>query len=288
MGYIIRQWEKEKDYNISFVYNRFDLIYENNNYILTSDDDKSIVIPVHVEGKNAFAGLWLADISTSLCENIFDYILNYFKLDSISYKNSICAVGKYSISNQWKILLPEAPDELSARLKKKGKYNLRREEKLLNEEHGPCHYYEYSDIPEEIVKDYFIQKKENMGTEYEMTPYEYIEEFHVTNGYVMKINDEIISVLFSCEQTRFVYLENLSYKKEYAKYSCGFLLYTYFLNTLISKGKAGVYLGDGHQQYKTRYGAVEQETYNGTYFKNKSKELEYFVKRNIMNRLFRK
>ena len=34
MGYIIRQWEKEKDYNISFVYNRFDLIYENNNYIL--------------------------------------------------------------------------------------------------------------------------------------------------------------------------------------------------------------------------------------------------------------
>ena len=105
-----------------------------------------------------------------------------------------------------------------------------------------------------------------MGTEYNLTAEEYVKEFSVDCIYELRANNECLAVGLSCEQGKYVFFENFSYNKEYAEYSPGFILYIHYLNRLSEKGKAAVFLGDGHQLYKTYFGGIEDKTYNGALF----------------------
>lgn len=279
--YSVIPYETNGNHDDIFLYNRMDLLYSEDNYaVIKKDVDGNIQLYVHLDRENncAYAGVWLLNIDAHECEEAFKAIIKNLKVKKVYYKQCLYKIGNATATNHWKIDLPNDSDMLLNRISSRGRNALSRKRKKLSEEVGPCIFEEYTStsVPTAIVKKYFEQKYNTMGTDYGMSENEYLLNFHVTNAYTLKCNDSILAVLFSCEQTDIVYLENLSYDTDYSKYSCGLLLYTHFLECLINKGKRCIYLGDGNQQYKSRFGSVEQKTFNGEY---EIKKLhDYFMK----------
>lgn len=252
----------------TMIYNRFDLIYRQSVFMVEMADiesDRVWRIPVHVDGKVAFIGIWLVDIPSKVVETACKFIMSYFHVRIVYYINSLCAIDQAELSNQWIIELPDTIEELWNRVSNKNKYNYKRERRKIEDDIGTLLIQEYSeqDIPRKLVEYFFDFKEKLMGTNYNMTPQEFVDNFHITNAYEMTANGECLAMLFSCEYGKCVYLDNLSYNPLYKKYSCGKLLYAHYLEQLVKKGKSKLFLGDGQQDYKKHFGSIEKKTFRG-------------------------
>lgn len=170
-------------------------------------------VPVHLAGRGADVGIWLLDISENILKEIINFIFSNFNVNYVRYRNSLCAIGDYEVINHWKIKLAENKEELWRRLSKKGRYNIRSSIRKLEDRLGVIEYFDYDNgkIPFMLVEEYFSFKKELMGTDYGLSAKEYIEKFHVTNAYEMRVNNVSLAILFSNESCNYVYLENLTY-----------------------------------------------------------------------------
>lgn len=269
----IENWNaSEEDLREFCIYNRFDLRFETgNSFFKISDGDAVFLLPYHVEGKEALLGLWLNPIPEACVRAVSDRLFSEYSVQKIHfeyYTDIIEKNCKYRQTNHWQVNLPSSSEELDGRLSRKKRYNLRREKNIAQKELGifQIREYETSQVPDEIINRYFEFKNASHQSEYRMTPAEYLKNYYVSNVYVLEFDDDTGAILLSCEQGDAVYLENLTYNPKYKRYSLGSILYDEYLKILIQKGKHQLYLGAGHQEYKSYYGAVEQTAYEGTIY----------------------
>lgn len=216
--------------------------------------------------------VWLRQLPASVIDAAVDFI---FKIDKtilkieIKYSNTNCK-NMLNIDNNWIIFMPEKPEEVFYRMSKKSRYNFNREKRLLEGQVGDLTLESYSkDIPEDIFIKYFEWKKNTHGTDYGLSAKEYIDMYHVTDAMVLKANGQFISILLYCKSENTIYLENLSYNTLYSKCSPGIILYEYFLEQVTSEKMQVVFLGNGVQPYKTRFGSKEYIVYSGNIYRNR-------------------
>ena len=269
---------RHEDEEWNFIYNRFDLISVNDAMCFCIFEDTGLVHYIHAyrEDDIIHLGLWMNPIEIEIIDMLCDFIYKQLKgikrvvfqyyPHSRGYISSLLHKQLFRPGNHWKLILPNSFEELASRMSKKFNYNVRREKRIANDEIGPLIIQEYKPetLPQNIIETYYNFKEETHSVIYTIPSEEYIEHYHVTNIYTLEVNGNMEAILFSCEQTDTVYIENLSYNPKLAKYSLGKILYYEFLSILIQKGKKAVYLGSGQQIYKSWYGGIETVVYSVT------------------------
>ena len=265
-----------------FIYNRIDLFNPQHDIVCAHYEEREYCFEIMYEHDTAILGVWLMDIPVNVFCKCIDYIFSKRKqVKKIIYEYGKNKMGYSYQKNHFRIELPNSIDALKSRLSSKGRYNIRREFRLLKEDFNGCMFINgsYLDIPEEIIEKYLQLKKITHGKDYKMTAREYVKKYHVTDIYYLKLgNGDIPAILLSCEQCKTVYIENLTYDLNYSKYSPGQVLYDLYLCELISKGFKEIYLAGGNLEYKRRYGSIEDISYNAVIYRNKFLEFCYVVR----------
>ncbi len=266
------------------VQNRFGTIYGKYTLLELEDGGRSLFIPLYVAGKKARLGLFLSDASPAGLEDLCAFVFTRFNVKRIDWECSLSPLGSRYVcrnhsTNHWKVTLPASTDVLWSRMSRKSRYNRRREEKNLLERLGgentmACgdlvmsEYEGAEKIAPSIVETFFSFKKQLMNRDYGLTPSEYLAHYHVTNAYTWTYGTRIVAIVFSCEQGKNVFLENLTYDPEFEEYSPGFHLYGRVIERLIQKGKTALFLGGGKQPYKARFDGQEDSCYNVEVYRN--------------------
>ena len=256
-----------------FIHNRFD-IYSENYLVLEVSQQSGETYQIQVCFKENVAniGIWLMKVPESAIIAVCEYVFNnYSQISKISYKHSFYSLGYSKKKNHFKIYLPETTDELMSRLSSKGKYNIKREKRLIEDDLGPIVVREFDsvNVPSDVINTYFMFKERTHHINYQMSPEEYLANYNVSDVYVMYAGDKILSMVLSCEQCDVVYIENLTYDSNYSKYSAGQVLYDYYLKRLVEKGKRAIFLAGGNLSYKKRYGSIEEIVYHGVIYRHK-------------------
>lgn len=277
---VITSPHKDKIITPDFIYNRIDL-FSSNYEILEIKNNITYYVEVDYKKTEAILGVWLVDIPVEVIEKIAEFIFNTHKnIRTIRYEYGYCKIGVATQKNHFRIELPDTEQELKSRLSSKGRYNIKREKRILEDTFGGYEIKEYSNsnVPEDVINSYFSMKKATHDTDYHMTCAEYLQNYHVTDIYVLYLKGSAAAILLSCEQCSVVYIENLTYDLNYSKYSLGQILYDIYLSRLIEKHKRQIFLAGGNLEYKKRYGSVEEETYNCIIFRSKIEEFLYKTK----------
>ena len=272
--------DKKNNYNNvspNMIYNRFDLFshvdsanvhlwkYTDKNhffYFETLFDDRVLQLAIEL--------IHLSEIELKRLIKFF--FSKYKSIAEIRYTNALCSVGQSQQHNYFRIELPTTKSELDMTLSKKGRYNIKREKRLLEKDYECYQIKNYSVKDEksvEIIEHYFKLKKVSHGIDYGLSAEQYCERYHVTDIYILSIGniEQIIAIICSCEQCPNVYIENLTYDTSFSKYSPGQILYDEYLAKLIQKQKKGVYLFGGDYAYKKRYGSIEEVVYDGVVYR---------------------
>lgn len=274
-----------------FIYNRFDLLDGSDARLLCLEaEEERYAVPARLSGRRVELGLWMAKLPEAAWEKLVAHAFSTFKgAEVISYQNALSACGDVRRTNHFSIDLPEDPEKLSARLSAKGRYNIRRERRLLDEAVGGLELKEYArdDVPEEVIERYFEMKLKTHDMHYHMSTKEYLRAYHITHVYALCSESEVIAEVMSCEQCPVMYIENLTYNQEYARYSPGQVIYDMYLRRLCEKGRRALYLGGGQLDYKRRYGSVEDAVYFGEAYRNGWVRRKYALKRALRDRLRR-
>ena len=268
------------------VQNRFGTVYGKYTLLELEEGGRSLLVPLHIEGREARLGLFLSPASAAGLEELCAFVFDRFPVTRIRWDCSLSPLGRRYVrrnhpANHWKVALPASADELWARMSRKSRYNRRREEKLLldrlagdaGDADSPgggdgtgtlvmTGYEGAGSIPASVVETFFLFKKKLMGREYGLSPLEYLARYQVTNAYTWTCGDRIVAIVFSCEQGQDVFLENLTYDPDLEEFSPGFHLYALVLEGLIGKGKRSLFLGGGRQPYKSRFGGTEDACWN--------------------------
>lgn len=259
----------------NFIYNNFHKFsnsnINDNSVIEVLTNGERFRIPISYTGKQAELGVWLGEIPQSVISSISKKVFaDHRKIEKIVYLNSLVEYENATTNNHFRIVLPNSVEELKGRLSSKGRYNARRENRILKEQFPDLTQNTYSvdEYPDSVFLEYFKMKKTTHGTNYNMTAEEYIQKYHVSNIYSLSAGDKILAIILSCEQCPIVYIENLTYDVEYAKFSPGKVLYDSYLEILINKGFSELYLAGGNLDYKKRYGSIEDTVYSGIIYRN--------------------
>ena len=258
----------------NIIFNRFDLQGKEYLVLNIKDNECDICLHVSIQGNTAYLGCYLMQISAECFQAVIQYVFQmYENVKCIKYENALHGVGIYNESPQRLIELPESIDELHNRLNSKGRYNLRREKRLIEENAGKYEvvFYESEEMLKEVVTKFFEFKKITHDREYGMTPEEYIERYKVSSAYVMQAEEATLAVALSCEQCSDVYFDNFSYDVKYSQFSLGSVMYDIYLEKLIEKGVKTVCLGSDKYDYKKRYGSIRVEAYSGEVLRSETK-----------------
>ena len=271
-----------------FICNRFDLTGDKPFVLLKwQRGDEEYYVQAAFEENTAELGVWLAPITREKLKDICRFIFRTYKrVTTVTYRFGTVPYGKYAATNHFRIDLPASVEALLAGMTPKSRYNLRRSRRLLEEAGGAVSFEEYAafDAPAPIAEEYIRLKKLSHDFEFDAAPEEYLRTHGVTDIYVMRRGDELLSVLLSCEQCRIVYLENLTYNDAYKQYSPGQLLYEHYLERLIEKKRGSLFLMGGDYEYKRRYGAVEDTVYFCTVYKRFSDRWKSIYKKKLKRR----
>lgn len=263
------------------IFNRPDILNKNYVLLFISHEKGSRYLFVEIDENIANAGSFLMPITLAEAKTVNRYIFKKFKnIDEINWKNIPFKFGVWKNSFQKLIDLPTDCEELKKRLTSKNRYNLRREQRLIQEQLGDLKFEMYDEsVPPDIVESYFAFKNVTHNRDYHMTPEEYIKTYCVSTAYVMRTAKEILAILFSCEQCECVYFENFTYNTKYQSYSLGSIIYDFFLEQLVRKGKKSVFLGGGTYEYKKKYGSKEIHVYICKLYRSKIKNVQIQGKR---------
>ena len=264
----------------NFISNRFDLLY-GNDYELY--DLGCGVVPVKIDGKTAKVGMFLAKFPDETLNKFYNLLFaKHPLLEAIAIKHSLTPYGITSHGNQfyhypyWHIELPETKEDFDKTLAARVRYNTKWYPKKIREDLGNFEIkrLSVSDTLDEIVNKFFEWKKLSHDCNYNMTAKEYLKTYGVSETYVMYINNELVSVGFTCTTGENVYFEQFAYAQEdrYKKYSLGMVLYYGIICDLIALKRKNFYLSGGWLDYKKRYNGICQYTYSGSIYRNQSKK----------------
>ena len=262
-----------------FIYNRIDLF--SNNYILLhiQNDNNDYYLEVELLKKHAVLGIWMMRIPGGVFDEISHYIFrNYKEIEYLSFFNAV-SDKVFVPKNFYKVVLPKSYDELSERISSKSRNNMRRKKRIAEKEYGGVSLEEYvkEDIPDEVIDSYFKLKEKSLRINYNMSTRDYLIRYHVSNVYTLNFGERLVAILLTCEQCPVVYLENLTYDMEFAKYSPGMMAYDMVLEKLIDKGKDSIFLGGGDYDYKRKYDSVETTVTEGKIYKSRLISMKYGI-----------
>lgn len=275
----------------NLIYNRFDLIYDNVNVERFSYNDNGVTyaIDAHYENNRAVINTWGKRFPQRIYESVID--------DIFDQHPEIRCIEMTRTGNDYKHLLneindirvpvPKTVEELLQRLKGKHQYTLKRIKRIMNEKYGPLAITVYgSDIPDALVNLYFEWKFITHGTDYAMSPKEYLIKYYVTNAIMIKAGNENVGVAFFCIVENIAYLENFSYNSKLNNLSPGYLTYELLLEELVKRRCLYLYLGGGEYSYKKRFGAEVSLAYSGTvYSPSVFEKLNSYFKNHNINRI---
>lgn len=253
--------------------NRFDLIYNDETGLLKIDEK---LVAYHRINQEIFLGCYLMLFDKSEINRIaayfFDMQPDVLAVNFTKLKKADGVKGN-SITNDFHIVLPNNIEEIDSRLSKKGRYNIKREKRIIEDDFGSIEFREY-DVMENVLEAnnlvswFFAQKLATHCRDYGMSAEEYIKKYNVSHIYALYGKSELLAVILSCEQCPIVYIENLTYNEKYSKYSCGQVLYDWYLKRLVEKGKEQLFLSGGDLEYKKRYGSTEEFVMNIKVYRN--------------------
>ena len=160
-------------------------------YIKYTSENEVFLYETKLDGLVISIGLYLKIISRDVLTEICKYLFTNDKQEKrIDINSSTVCFGVCNEHGYYRIELPATSDELESRLSKKGRYNIRREKRLLEESFGP---YEIINIPatSDSSDKYwaFYYKKITYGCDYEMNADEYCANYHVTDLYAIQLKD---------------------------------------------------------------------------------------------------
>ena len=275
----------------NYIYNRYDL-QRKKAYLLKVCDDKQVYfIPLHIADGDAELGISLADLPLEIVRNAIHFVFKQFPvIKRIRFFSACNKIGICNSHNYFTIPLPENIEELHNRSSAKSRQTMRRKVRILEKDLGDFTIQEFTadTVPEKIIVDYFNMKQATHNVDYHMTAREYLQKYYVTNVYVLSVKQQTGAIILSCEQCPGVYLENLTYDVQLAKYSLGSILYECFIEKLVEKGKKELFLAGGAIAYKRHYGSVERIVYDGIVYRCFAKELSiqlYRLTKRIIRRV---
>ncbi len=255
----------------NLIYNRFDVIY-GNAFMEMEFQYQEYVYPIalHRDGEKAFMNVWGKVFPQYVFDQAVERVFRicdetrYIEITQggNNYRECLCR------NNDYRIKIPATENDLLQRINSKSRNTLKRKRRILEEQCGPVNAISYGqNVPCEYVELYFKWKKESHGIDYNMSPAQYLEEYHVTDTILVKAGERPVGIMFFCMAEDTAYLENFSFESELARYSPGYITYVLFLEELISRKCRLLFLGGGDYEYKKRFGAEERAVYNGAIYR---------------------
>lgn len=249
------------------IYNRYDLFCKPGEFYVVSirNGNSEKIIEYRIVGTEAELGIWLTPITTEEMDALLWYIKKtHSNLKTISYKNSSLGYKNARKHNNFRIIFPKTAEEMRARISPSSWHKMRRKNRRAEEKYGPMEILEYTDgnIPDEIVNVFFDFKRVVKSREYNMTPQEYLNRYHVSDCYVVKFGETIGAMRFSCEQGAMVYAENHAYNPDLREFSVGKFVFAHSLIRQVEKGHQEIFLSGGDYEYKEHYGSFEEMVYD--------------------------
>ena len=263
--------------NPNFIYNRIDLFSKNCILLHVKNDNNDYMLEAQLFAKHAVLGVWMMKVSGSDFEEISRFIFNKYKnIEFLSFYNAV-SDKTFIAKRHYSIILPESYDSIEMRISAKSRYNMRRMKKMAEKEYGKVIMIEYiqDEITDEIVSLYYKMKKQTLNIDYNLSYKDYIIRYHVTNVYMLCYGEKVAALLFTCEQCPIVYLENLAYDSDLAKFSPGMMAYDMMLEKLIEKGKTSLFLGGGDYDYKKKYDSIETTVTEGKIYRSTPIKFKY-------------
>ena len=255
-------------------------------HIISGDKDYYVQAIYH--SKAAELVLTLSDMPKREIMSVVRHIFkSHREIMSVEIANCLTKLPMSRVRTYFRVELPDSVEGLQQRMSRKHRYNLKRESKILKEAEGPVIFEEYTseNFPPNIFTDFNKLKRASFPTKYGAyhLPDEqgYIDHMRlVSNIYVMKNsrNEEIISMVLSCEQTQYASLQNLTYDTKYSEYSPGKMLFHHYIEELTKKGKRELHMGFGNYKYKMHYGCITHPVYFTVFYRHFCQRAAYVVK----------
>lgn len=268
-----------------YIRNRFDQFSDDYySFELFDSNGRAFSILGMTEGSLFLLGIAYVEIEPIYVQQLVKHIFAHHKsVKMIRFESMSAKMGIYKRFISYRIELPKTEDELHKRLSSHGYSDIKRRKRKASDFFGSVKFDEYDigDITDIIVQKYFEFKYDSYHVDYKLEAQEYLKRYAVTNAYVMSAGDEVLAIIFSCEQFQEVFPENLAFNPNYPHFSCGQVLYDWYLTRLIFKGKTTLYLGGGDYLYKKRYGSITDEMYSCMVFRNSYQMVKYGTKRVI-------
>ena len=249
------------------IYNRYDLFCKPGEFFVVSIKNAGVekIIEYKITNTEAELGIWLTPITKEEMDAFLLYIKGtHPQLKTVYFRNSSLAYKNAKAHNNFRIIFPKTAEEMKARISPSSWHKMRRKNRRAEEKYGKMEVLEYTDgnVPEEIVKAFFEYKMVVKNREYNMTPQEYLDRYHVSDCYVVKFGDTIGAMRFSCEQGSMVNAENHAYNPDLRDYSVGKYIFTHSLIRETEKGHEQIFLSGGDYEYKAHYGSIEETLYD--------------------------
>lgn len=263
--------------NPDFIYNRFDLFCENYIVIKAEQGKEKHIIEARIFDNYAELGIWKMTISSTLIKELSAFLFQ--KFPNIEYtKFFFCKTdGAYKLVKHFSIDLPDSKEIFLQRKSSKSRHRLDNQRRQAERDCGNITYHEYkcSDCPKNIIQLYNIWKEKSHHIGIIENAESFFFRFHISNISTLSFGDNIVAILFSCEQCSVAYLDNLSFDIQFAKYSPGQQIYEFFLTRLIEKKIKKVFLGGGDYEYKRKYHSIEEKLYDGIICRNIYQKIRY-------------
>lgn len=257
-------WEKVTP---NFIYNRFDLFANPGDFHTVSiRSGKTVkVLEYQIKKNQAELGIWLMPLTECELEHVLLHIAReHPHVTSVIYKNGVLPYGKAKERNHFRIVFPETAEEMEHSISSKSRAKMRKKLRHAQEAYGEMQLLEFdrATLPNEIVEAFFQFKATIRKRDYNMTPEEYLDRYHVSHCYVVKFGETIGAIRFSCEQCPVVYGENFTYNPELSDYSLGRFIFMHHLIRMVEKKHTQLFFAGGDYEYKTHYGSIEETVYD--------------------------
>ncbi len=283
-----------KNVEPNFLYNRFDILYNNDFELLRCiSKNKTFFIPLHFENDICFLGVYLSFIGQNLFNDVIKYVFKNFKnINFIRVRQALYDYKGLNAIEHFTLNLPNTTDEYWRQFSSKRKYNYRRAKRQLEEKYKITYEKFHNDeITEDLIDIFLKIKNLDFKSNYRVTKETFQEKYHVTDMFLMKADEEIISMALFATTGETCYFENVTYNPKFKDFSVGMQCIFYGIENLIHQGVKTVYCGGGAYVYKEILKAEKTDTFNGVIKReNKTNMLQniFSIKNEYRNNVKRK
>jgi len=201
-------------------------------------------------------------------EDIIQYLLNSLRLKSVFIRSSCLFFNNSQIIQEFVLNLKDYRDPF----KKTTLNQVRRIERFF----GNYHFKrlivnnDFNEKAFKLVELFYLFKFDSHSTKYKESPEMFLSKYSITDIYFIEIGDEVVALALISNLGKTPYLDNLSFNQKYKKLSPGKLLILELIEFLSISGVEHLNFGRGFSNYKTQFGAIENDVFYGRIYRNRS------------------